>query len=531
MTGHVTLWRPRPGRVDRKHQDIPSGIHVTVKRETAVRTHMYANAQILLDDHTTPGARLRGVGRVHGHDLRTSFFRFVRKQLLELCQPRVMRAEGEVVIGRHKGEREVFEGNQRVGVGQLARELVPEVAALVGDALMQPGNLRGGFSAAGAAPLPASKAALGNTQLGKALAQPARVFDQRPVAERQQVAQSHVNPNRRAGVFQDYRVGQVEHQAGVPAMRPALDDHVLNRRIIRQRAVILDLDLAHVLDVEHHALAHPQLAPVSVPVFQAVEAVAPLEARKARRFTRFQAAEECDERLIEAAKHLLHAGCVELAERVGIGVAKVAEVRPLLVVAHALTRLFVDGDALFQRGVVERAPLPQQEVERPRLRLRRIQPIAVGANHALLSFLLVNVPLDCRGADVPGCTNIVRASPERGQATLEVRKLFPQLVAGRTFQPVHNLANCQRRRERSEQVNVVRHHNQVKHLTVKLLDVFGQQFGQAHANIPRQDWTPVFRTPDEVVVDVVGCVPSLFAHSNLIISREGKGGKRHSPPG
>src|SRR5690606_1411912 len=122
-------------------------------------------------------------------------------------------------------------------------------------------------------------------------------------------------------------------------------------------------------------------------------------------------------------------------------------------------------------------------------------------------------------------------SPERGQATLEVRKLFPQLVAGRTFQPVHNLANCQRRRERSEQVNVVRHHNQVKHLTVKLLDVFGEQFGQAHANIPRQDWTPVFRTPDEVVVDVVGCVSGLFAHSNLIISREGKGGKRHSPPG
>ena len=112
---------------------------------------MYANAQILLDDHATRRARLRGVGRLHGHDLRTSFFRFVRKQVLEFCQPRVMRAEGEVVIGRHEGEREVFEGNQRVGVGQLARELVPEVAALIGDALMQPGDLRGGFAAARAA--------------------------------------------------------------------------------------------------------------------------------------------------------------------------------------------------------------------------------------------------------------------------------------------------------------------------------------------------------------------------------------------
>src|SRR5690606_11697248 len=44
-------------------------------------------------------------------------------------------------------------------------------------------------------------------------------------------------------------------------------------------------------------------------------------------------------------------------------------------------------------------------------------------------------------------------------------------------------------------------------------------------------WTPIFRTPDEVVVDVVGCVPGLFAHSNLIISRERKGGQAPFPTG
>src|SRR5690606_30666751 len=130
-----------------------------------------------------------------------------------------------------------------------------------------------------------------------------------------------------------------------------------------------------------------------------------------------------------------------------------------------------------------------------------------------------------------GCANVVRASPERGQAALEVRKLFPQLVAGRTFQPVHNLANCQRRRERSEQVHVVWHHNQVKHLTAKLPDVIGQQLAKARANSTLQDWSPIFRTPDEVVVDLVGCVPGLFAHSNLIIARERKGGQAPFPTG
>lgn len=444
-----------------------------------------------------------------------------------------MRAEGEVVIGRHEGEREVFEGNQRVGVDQLACELVPEVAALIGDALMQSGNLRSSFPAARAALLSAGQAALRNTQLREAPAQPARVFDQRPVAERQQAAQPHVDANRRAGMRGHNRIGQVEHQADVPLAVAPLEDDMLDRRVVGDRAMILDFDFTHVLDVEQGAacIIEPQLAAVAVPVFQAAEAVAPLEAREARLFAVFQSAKERLERFIQTAQKLLHAGRVQLAERVGIGVAKVAEVRPLLVVDHALARLFVDGDALFQRGVVERAPLPQQEVEHPRLRLRRIQPIAVGANHALLSLLLVDVPLDCRGANVARCTNVVRACPERRQAAFEVWEFFSQLVAGRSLQPIHDLANCQRRRERSEQVNVVRHHNQVMHLTVKLLDVFGQQFGQAHANIPRQDWTPVFRTPDEVVVDVVGCVSGLFAHSNLIISREGKGGERHSPPG
>ncbi len=106
---------------------------------------MDTNAHILLDNRTTGRAHLRGVGGVDQHDLRTSLFRFVRQQVLELRQPRVVGAKGQVVVGGHERERQVFERNQPVGVGKLAGELVPEVAALVGDALMQPGDLVGGF--------------------------------------------------------------------------------------------------------------------------------------------------------------------------------------------------------------------------------------------------------------------------------------------------------------------------------------------------------------------------------------------------
>lgn len=91
---------------------------------------MYTNTQILLDNCTAVRAGLRGIGRVHGYHPRTSILSFVRQQLLELAQSRVMRAQGQVMIGGHEFEGEVFECYQAIGIYQMAGELVPEVAAL-----------------------------------------------------------------------------------------------------------------------------------------------------------------------------------------------------------------------------------------------------------------------------------------------------------------------------------------------------------------------------------------------------------------
>lgn len=98
-----------------------------------------------------------------------------------------------------------------------------------------------------------------------------------------------------------------------------------------------------------------------------------------------------------------------------------------------------------------------------------------------------------------------------------MRKLFAKLVAGCPLQAMHDLTNRQSWRERGEQMNVVWHHNQIKYLTAKFPDVFRQQSGKTHANSIRKDWTSIFRTPDQVVVDVIRCVPSLFAHSKRIM--------------
>ena len=102
---------------------------------------MNTYTQRFLDNRTAVRACLRGAGGVHSHDLRTGTLSLVRQQLLELRQPRIVCAQGQVVIGGHQLEREVFQGDQSAGVPQFTGHLVPEITALVGDVLVQTGDL------------------------------------------------------------------------------------------------------------------------------------------------------------------------------------------------------------------------------------------------------------------------------------------------------------------------------------------------------------------------------------------------------
>ena len=134
---------------------------------------MYANAQVLLDNRPTAGAHLRGVGGVHGHDHGTGTLCLVLKQLLELSQPRIVCAQGQVVTGGHKLEREVFRSDQAVGIHLLTGYLVPEIAALVGDVLVQAGVLFGSLATAMTPLLAAGHAALCYAQFHQRPTQPA----------------------------------------------------------------------------------------------------------------------------------------------------------------------------------------------------------------------------------------------------------------------------------------------------------------------------------------------------------------------
>ena len=99
--------------------------------------------QRLFGDLTTAGTGLRGVLGVHADDRTTGSFSLVVEHRLEQPQPRIVCRQGQVSILSKKTQRQIFNGNQRVGLGQLRCDLVPKVFSLVGYPFVQAGHALG----------------------------------------------------------------------------------------------------------------------------------------------------------------------------------------------------------------------------------------------------------------------------------------------------------------------------------------------------------------------------------------------------
>ena len=103
---------------------------------------MNTNGQTFRNHISTSTARLGGISRVHGDDLGTSFFRFVFEHLSEQAKPSIMRGQRQVSVSVHKAERKVFYCYPVMLGNQPATDLVEIIQPLVGNMLMQPGDLQ-----------------------------------------------------------------------------------------------------------------------------------------------------------------------------------------------------------------------------------------------------------------------------------------------------------------------------------------------------------------------------------------------------
>lgn len=335
---------------------------------------MSTNGKAFNDNRTASATDLACTGRFDGGDLRTSFFRFVRKHLPEHAQSRVVGGEGQVAVVSHEREGQVLNSDIAVGVDYPARGLMPELAPGVGDVLMQNGHLSGRLAPVRAALLATGHPTLRHAQVGEVLSQPAGVIDDYPVGQGQQVIQTYIDADVRSAGLNRPSVGQFQHQADVPLAERPLHNDMFGYRVGWYVPVQEDLDAADVLNVE---TVGRKLAPVTIPVLHRLETFDVLETGMsgAARVERLVC-------LIDTAKHLLDRRGVEHTHLIGQSVALAADAVPLLDVSYRLARPLPLDAALIERVIVDGLHLAKKAIQKMRLFLGWAKPVLEGADHA-----------------------------------------------------------------------------------------------------------------------------------------------------
>ena len=228
-----------------------------------------------LADFTPAEAMLARAGRVDLHDPASSLFRFGAEYAQKGRPACIVHGLGEKAP-RHALDVEVLDGNQLVGIGQLPRDLVAEVAPLAGNVFMDALETEHGLAAA-ARPLAASgNAALGAAQLRLPAPEPARIGNHLAATERREVFQANIDTDFRSEFRQGFGLA-FNAEAYVPAASAAAERHGLD--LAAELSMPLDLEFSDSLNVELAVIT--DFAAITIGRERVgVEAVTRLEARE-----------------------------------------------------------------------------------------------------------------------------------------------------------------------------------------------------------------------------------------------------------
>lgn len=230
-----------------------------------------------------------------------------------------------------------------------------------------------------------------------------------------------------------------------------------------------------------------------------IEAIAPFEPGIPRRLARSDAAKKRLECFVQPSQGCLTARKVRCGEE-GVGRACGLQLSRLFAIGHAalskLPRLFAFG----KRIVVEPPVRFEYGTHRCILLTGWVQSVFERFAQGLAPLLLLNVGLNGGSRDVTSAATIVASTPQRRQTALEARKLFTKHAGRVSFELVGEIlwsvgwVCC------NEQVNVIRYHLQLFNCHVQCSSLFVQEGFQPVGNLAIQHLAPIFRAPDEVIM-------------------------------
>jgi hypothetical protein len=169
------------------------------------------------------------------------------------------------------------------------------------------------------------------------------------------------------------------------------------------------------------------------------------------------------------------------------------------------------------------------------LRAVRVEAIFVGPSHLgglAPGFLSGDESRYRLIRDVARCTHVVRPAPEARHTTLEVRVPAPENPGSMPLELVSELRGRILWRGLHEQVNVVGLDREVLDLNLKLRSLVSKQLFEVCSYIASQYRKTIFRTPNEMIVEVrdaarcrpihhKGNIPDSYTESNYLTARKG----------
>ena len=455
------------------------------------------------------------IGGVYEGDLTTGAFSLVREVLPKRSPAAVQDALAQMMIAHHAAYAQVFQRDAVVLAHQAGAQLVQEVVTLIGNVRLLTMDGAQGLLPVGAAALSPRQLTLQDAQPPLPGAVEGRMCNLRALTSRQQRREAHVKPDCFPGLGQRFWFRHFAGKAGVPPPGLVLDANGLDHAL--QRSMPADAHSPDAVQLQPSPVqAHPHAELLEQ---KAVEAVAAFEARIAGLLARLDAPEErlkrqidlLDDTLRRLAEHLIGVG-----ERPAVVFGKRVQLRS----AHPATFELVGDLALGQRHVVQAPAGVQHAPQVGFLRARRVEAVAVGAEHSDC-LLTLDVLLNHRQRRAANSRDKIAVRPQRWQTAFQMRELLTKQARAATLDALNKFVDAELWVYFAQQMYMIRHHFQFQHFASCFVRNLLDDSFQSLVHAVYQHLAAVFRAKDDVVlagVDhaVVALEFALLSHNNII---------------
>ena len=202
-----------------------SGVVVSIENETAVRTIVNTDGQVLWDNFTASRTILRSSPRINSRRQPTSVLSFIGREVYELtpCSIGNTLVYAAPIAVLHILDIQVLKGDDLILINQSPAQLVSKIVAATGNAMMNMLDNSLAFAIFRRAFLAFTQTALGFRKRLFILAEKARIGNVLSARQRSKMTQAHINTDHLVAGRQQLRFNNTR-EAGVPVTQDITPD-------------------------------------------------------------------------------------------------------------------------------------------------------------------------------------------------------------------------------------------------------------------------------------------------------------------